>query len=194
MAVGTNPIIYDHFLPNISISADCCVMSAALEASKAADEEKMCETNKIKAWTFLIFFKLDMSGLFALLLFLGTRAERRGGGARQRERRRELKRKDRDGEMDEDTATGDWVTKLFACSLTAGSPSLSSLQLRLLLREEQIMTRGRSTRFRVQTLREGWRSIQRSWMHAAGLHLGFNSLGVVYRAYRRHKNVHFCTF
>lgn len=78
-----------------------------------------------------------------------------GSGEPDRERRRELKEKDRDREMDEVTATGDGVTKLFACSLTAGSPSLSSLQLCLLLREEQIMTRGQSTRFRVQTLQEG---------------------------------------
>lgn len=84
------------------------------------------------------------------------------GGETNRDRgreRRELKGKDRDGEMDEVTVTGDWVTKPFACSLTAGSSSPSSPQLRLLLREEQIMTRGQSTRFRVQTLQEGWRRI-----------------------------------
>lgn len=176
------------------ISLFLYVMSTTHGASNATDEWKMRETNKIKSSSFFLFSPNSTYEGCLRCFYFGTRAERRGGGARQWERRRELKRKDRDGEMDEDTATGDWVTKLFACSLTAGSPSLSSLQLRLLLRGEQIMTRGRSTRFRVQTLCEGWRSIQQSWMLAAGLHLGFNSLGVVYRAYRCRKNVHFCTF
>lgn len=60
------------------------------------------------------------------------------------------------------------MTKIFACSLTAGNPSLSFLQLYLLLRKEQIMTEneirdteykcfgtadGQSTRQRINTLK-----------------------------------------
>lgn len=50
--------------------------------------------------------------------------------------RRKMKGKDRDGEIHKETVTGDGVTKIFACSLAAGKPSLSFLQFSLLLREE----------------------------------------------------------
>lgn len=69
-------------------------------------------------------------------------SEREGGGKLKEE-------KDGDWEIHEETATGDWVTQIFARSLTAGNPSLGFLQLYLLLRKEQIMTRGWSMRYKV---------------------------------------------
>lgn len=164
-------------------------MSATQEASKSTDDWNVCENTKIKASTsFDFLYAWHTRAVYGAFICRNNRGEE----GRKRQAVREEQRRDRDREMYEDTA--DWVTKLFACSLTAGSPSLSSLQLRLLLREEQIMTTGRSTRFRLQTLQEGWRTIQQAWMHAARLHLEFKSLRGVHHAYRCHKNAFCCSF
>lgn len=84
-----------------------------------------------------------------LFLFLNNSGKSEKQTARRREGGSWRRGKDRDWETHEETATGDWVTQIFARSLTAGNPSLGFLQLYLLLRKEQIMTRGWSMRYKV---------------------------------------------
>lgn len=61
-----------------------------------------------------------------------------------RERESELKGKERDWEIHKETALGDWMTKIFACSRTASNPSLSFLQLYLALwKSRRWETRGK---------------------------------------------------